>query len=141
MNDQQSLEDSFQKVALDPEFGQILNQLFQQMESPVYAAGIALAQVVEKVEAKLGTMNDEVLYGPQGVGTKFVITILTMADEAGLPDAANAENVESAVQLAAILSATSGAIASMQEGGPQQGPPQAQPQPQGRAGGLMGAMA
>lgn len=131
------LDKPFLQLALDPEFGQAIQLAMDNMPSPVHAAAVLLYMAVENVEAKLGTLNDDEIYSQRGAGTKFVMTILKMADEAGYEGAASMENAETAVQFAAALSAASAVIAesggemSMQE----------QPMPEQMPQGLMGGMA
>ena len=126
------LDKQFLQLTLDPKFGEVMQQAMDNMPSPIHAAAFLLAQTVQQVEAKIGPIKDDMLFSNSGAGTKMVMTILKMADEAGYEGAADMENVESAVKMAAGMSAMSEALADVQGG--QQQAPQA---PQG----LMGAQA
>lgn len=127
------LDKQFIELTLDPKFGEIMQQAMDNMPSPVHAAAFLLAQTVQQVEAKLGPIKDDVIFSQSGAGTKMVMTILKMADEAGYEGAADMENVESAVKIAAAMSAAGEAMADLSGGQEQQ--PAEQPGLMAAAGG------
>lgn len=114
------LDKQFLQLTLDPKFGEIMQQAMDNMPSPIHASAFLLAQTVQQVESKIGPIKDDLIFSNSGAGTKMVMTILKMADEAGYQGAADMENVETAVQMAAGMSALTQTMADIQGGQPQQ---------------------